>query len=90
MSAASRTACRIVLPFGTGPACGKIMALTDPFEDYQYYHPQCFIQLRKALDLMRQLAPIDAPLQVWQMQLSIRPMQPFVSQLQDMGTGSCH
>ncbi len=74
-------------PFGTGPACNKIVALTDPFEQYQYYHPQCFFQLRKALDVMRQLAPIDAPLQAWQTQLNIRPMPPFVSQLQDMGLG---
>ena len=76
------------VPFGTGPACGKIMALSHPFEDYQYYHPQCFIQLRSALDLLRQLAAAEAPLQIWQMQLSKRPMQPFVRQLQDMGTGA--
>jgi hypothetical protein len=76
------------VPFGTGPACSKIVALAEPFEDYQYYHPQCFAQLRKALDLMRQLAVIDAPLQSWQTQLKIGPIPPFVRQLQDMGLGA--
>lgn len=34
------------VPFGTGPALVQISQLND-FSDYRYYHPQCFICLKK-------------------------------------------
>lgn len=37
------------VPFGTGPAIEKIMAMAHPEQEYLYYHPQCFIELKKLL-----------------------------------------
>ncbi|MDG2175620.1 MAG: hypothetical protein P8M72_05760 [Gammaproteobacteria bacterium] len=34
------------VPFGTGPALGKILALADPSSEFLYYHPTCFIYLK--------------------------------------------
>lgn len=34
------------VPFGTGPALNKILALENPASDYLFYHPQCFVYLR--------------------------------------------
>lgn len=76
------------VPFGTGPACSKIAALANPLEQYHYYHPQCFAELRSTLELMRQLAANAMPLQFWQAQLEAVPKAPFVSLLQDMGLGA--
>lgn len=34
------------IPFGTGPAMTKILALENPSEDFLFYHPMCFVYLR--------------------------------------------
>ena len=34
------------VPFGTGPALIQIMTLAS-YKDYKYYHPECFIYLKK-------------------------------------------
>jgi hypothetical protein len=34
------------VPFGTGPALGKILELADPSGEFLYYHPTCFIYLK--------------------------------------------
>jgi hypothetical protein len=33
------------VPFGTGPAVEKILAMNNPETEYLYYHPQCFNEL---------------------------------------------
>ncbi len=40
----SRNSSRV--PFGTGPALTKISKLKNPGNDYLYYHPECFSQLK--------------------------------------------
>ncbi len=40
------------VPFGTGPAINKINELDDPKNDYLYYHPQCFVYLKKWLEVL--------------------------------------
>lgn len=42
------------VPFGTGPALAKINQLTS-VDDYKYYHPECFILLKKWVLFMKQL-----------------------------------
>jgi hypothetical protein len=42
------------VPFGTGPAVEKIMLLPS-VEDYQYYNPKLFIELKNCLLAMNQL-----------------------------------
>ena len=37
------------VPFGTGPAVQSIMQLTEQGQDYQYYHPNIFIELKACL-----------------------------------------
>lgn len=43
------------VPFGTGPAITRISKLEDPLEDYQYYHPRCFLYLRLWLHAIPQI-----------------------------------
>lgn len=43
------------VPFGTGPAVEKIMALANP-EEVMDYNPQCFIALRETIASFKQLA----------------------------------
>lgn len=38
------------VPFGTGPAVEKILAMTDPEADFTYYAPAIFIALKQWLD----------------------------------------
>ncbi len=72
------------VPFGTGAARDKIMALARPLDDHRFYHPQCFSQLRMALEWMQRLAHADQPLAHWQKRLNERPQPAFVMQLQAM------
>ena len=37
------------VPFGTGPAVTKIIAMENADEEYKYYHPHCFEELRVLL-----------------------------------------
>lgn len=37
------------VPFGTGPAVEKIMAMAAPNIEYEYYHPYCFQELKTLL-----------------------------------------
>lgn len=37
------------VPFGTGPAVEKIMAMASPTTEYMYYHPHCFNELSNLL-----------------------------------------
>lgn len=38
------------VPFGTGPAVEKIVAMQNPDTEYLYYHPECFDQLKQLLE----------------------------------------
>jgi hypothetical protein len=40
------------VPFGTGPALIQIKALASS-EDYKYYHPECFIYLKKWIEFLQ-------------------------------------
>ncbi|MFK8018679.1 MAG: hypothetical protein AB8B86_02830 [Pseudomonadales bacterium] len=42
-------------PFGTGAAVNDILGLTDPLEQYRYYHPQVFNELKSLLMLFPEL-----------------------------------
>lgn len=42
-----RTSKRV--PFGTGPAINKISKLSNPENDYLFYHPKCFFYLKQWL-----------------------------------------
>ena len=53
ISLASRLSERV--PFGTGPALNKIMAMEKPIEQYLYYHPHCFLYLKCWLTLAQTL-----------------------------------
>ena len=37
------------VPFGTGPAVQKILAMASPETEYYYYHPSCFTSLKQLL-----------------------------------------
>ena len=37
------------VPFGTGPAVKSIMELTEQAQDYTYYHPKVFVELKACL-----------------------------------------
>lgn len=52
------------VPFGTGPAVGKILALDTP-QSYQYYHPDVFTELKTCLTSLNQLFPV-ADMMHWQ------------------------
>ena len=43
------------VPFGTGPAINKINELKNSEADYLFYHPQCFLYLKKWLSLLPSL-----------------------------------
>ena len=43
------------VPFGTGPALAKIRSLIEPFEDFTFYSPQIFIDLRFFLRAFSQI-----------------------------------
>ena len=50
---ASRLSDRV--PFGTGPALNKIIAMDRPLDEYLYYHPNCFLALKFWLSLMNHI-----------------------------------
>ncbi len=39
------------VPFGTGPAVGRILSLSDPQQEFCYYHPNCFQTLKLFLQI---------------------------------------
>lgn len=43
------------VPFGTGPAVEKILAMAEPDKEYLYYHPSCFDELTSLLNHFEQL-----------------------------------
>lgn len=43
------------VPFGTGPTVSKILGLADSDQDYCYYHPQLFEQLKSLLSQLDNL-----------------------------------
>ncbi|VAW38139.1 hypothetical protein MNBD_GAMMA01-268 [hydrothermal vent metagenome] len=47
------------VPFGTGPALAKISEL-DNINNYQYYHPRCFILLKQWIDFLNNLWQQDS------------------------------
>lgn len=51
---AARNSSRV--PFGTGPAVAKIMALENPQQEFTVYHPACFTCLKQLLDAVKQKA----------------------------------
>lgn len=46
------------VPFGTGPAISKILAL-DSTDEYRYYDPAVFVELKSCLDSLNSLKPAD-------------------------------
>jgi len=42
------------VPFGTGPAIDTIMALQQPLEEYRYYNPAIFQELKSILETVEQ------------------------------------
>ncbi len=44
------------VPFGTGPAVEKIIAMDNPEAEFTLYNPECFYQLKKLLDAVKQTA----------------------------------
>ncbi|QDP01601.1 hypothetical protein [Thalassotalea sp. PS06] len=40
------------VPFGTGPAVQKIIELSAQKQDYQYYRPQVFVELKQVLEAL--------------------------------------
>jgi len=52
------------VPFGTGPAVEKILQLPS-IEDYRYYHPSLFLELKNCLQAMTQLWHYKDQLQSW-------------------------
>jgi len=43
------------VPFGTGPALNKILALENPNKEFLFYHPRCFVILKSWHELSRHL-----------------------------------
>lgn len=60
----ARTSDRV--PFGTGPAVSKIMALTEQDKTFNYYHPQIFINLKTLLQGFEGLCEHRHQLDQWQ------------------------
>lgn len=48
-------------PFGTGQAIAEIMQLSNPADDYLYYHPAIFAELKKLLGEFKSLWQQDQP-----------------------------
>ncbi len=57
------------VPFGTGPAVAKILALEN-LEDYHYYHPQLFSELKNCLQAFESLWDNRNNFQSWYSALS--------------------
>ena len=68
------------VPFGTGPAVAKILAL-DNIDDYHYYHPQVFVELKSCLSALNLLWREREDLEYWLSELS-EPVQFALRQLQ--------
>ncbi len=48
------------VPFGTGPALVAIGELTDPEQDYLFYHPEIFVCLRALLSCVNEAATVPS------------------------------
>lgn len=59
----ARTSDRV--PFGTGPAVSRIIDLENNNEDYCYYHPQLFVELKQCLQASLTLT-VEDQTQFWQ------------------------
>jgi len=57
------------VPFGTGPAVSGILQLPE-IDDYHYYHPQLFIELKQCLYAMTHLWEEKEELSLWFSNLS--------------------
>lgn len=57
------------VPFGTGPAVSTILQLSE-INDYHYYHPQLFIELKQCLNAMTYLWKEKEQLSIWYSRLS--------------------
>ncbi len=72
------------VPFGTGPAVEKILAMDNPDQEYLYYHPQCFTELSALLTHFSLLFDYKKESQAyahWLKQLS-KPLQAALTTLQ--------
>ena len=58
------------VPFGTGPAVRDILTLTAQGEQYYYYHPQVFIELKHCLASFKHLWQQRSQLDSWLANLS--------------------
>ncbi|ODS24259.1 hypothetical protein AB835_04310 [Candidatus Endobugula sertula] len=58
------------VPFGTGPAVKKILAMDNPEEEHLYYHPQCFKELSCLLEGFSTLFTYRESPQIWLRHLS--------------------
>lgn len=68
------------VPFGTGPAVSKILMLDNPAEDYHYYHPGLFTELKSCLKIMDILWQYREQQQHWLKQFS-EPSKSALEQL---------
>ncbi len=68
------------VPFGTGPAVCKILQLPE-IENYLYYHPQLFIELKNCLTAMKLLWRERNAIEAWFSTLSV-PAQAALQKLQ--------
>ena len=68
------------VPFGTGPAVSKILELDAPNEDYLYYHPQLFDELKACLKAMQKLWAQREDFDAWSNQLTT-PCKQALNQL---------
>ena len=74
----SRLSSRV--PFGTGPAVSKMLSL-NKIDDFLYYHPQTFIELKNCLGWMDLLWEKRGNIDCWYSELSI-PAHFALKQLQ--------
>ena len=67
------------VPFGTGPAVQNIMQLTEQGQDYLYYHPEIFQELKNCLQAFSQLWQHRHQPEVWLASLSEKSQQALTS-----------
>jgi hypothetical protein len=67
------------VPFGTGPAVKSIMLLTEQAQDYTYYNPEVFIELKACLFAFTSLWQYREEPEVWFSSLSTITQQALES-----------
>ena len=67
------------VPFGTGPAVQNIMLLEEQGLDYQYYHPEIFIELKASLKAFENLWQYRETPELWLTSLSNNSKQALIN-----------